>query len=88
LSLLNIPQLRQIEEFWNLLKSKVYQGGWQAEMELQLKRRINHCLDQMDWGAVQGMMAKVKNNLRKAAGQFSAISFINMPRTSPDGFLL
>ena len=63
----NVPQLRPIEKFWGILKSKVYNGGWTARMEHQLKLRIRKCLRELNWEVVQGMMSTVKTNLSKAA---------------------
>lgn len=65
----SVPKLRPVEDFWGMLKGKVYQGGWQAENEQQLKRKIKKCLREFDWEAVQALCAKVKKNLRKAADQ-------------------
>ncbi|CAH1113064.1 unnamed protein product [Psylliodes chrysocephalus] len=36
----NVPQARPIEEFWALLSQKVYDNGWEAQNEEQLRRRI------------------------------------------------
>ena len=63
----NVPQLWPFEKFWGILKSKVYNGGWTAKTEHQLKLRIQKCLRELDWEVVQGMMSTVKTNLRKAA---------------------
>ena len=63
----NVPQLRPIEKFWGILKSKVCNGGWTARTEHQLKLRIRKCLRELNWEVVQGMMSTVKTNLRKAA---------------------
>lgn len=63
----NSPQLRPIEDFWSWLKQLVYEGGWEATSEAQLRRRINNCLAKLDWGLVQTVMQKVKSRVRKAA---------------------
>jgi transposase len=62
----NCPQLRPIEDFWGLLKQKVYAKGWNAESIEQLQRRIHYCLSQIDMDVVRHMMETVKSNLRKA----------------------
>jgi hypothetical protein len=36
----NVPQARPIENFWVDLTQKVYEDGWQAQTERQLKARI------------------------------------------------
>lgn len=63
----NVPQLRPIENFWGILKSQVYNGGWEAKTMNQLKLRIKKCLRELDWNVVQSMMSSIKTKLRKAA---------------------
>ena len=36
----NVPQARPIENFWGSLAQKVYEGGWEANSEIAIKRRI------------------------------------------------
>ena len=36
----NVPKARPIEDFWGILSSKVYAGGWEAKSVTQLIRRI------------------------------------------------
>ena len=50
-----------------LLKAEVYRGGWQAETDDQLKRRVAPCLRDRDWEAVQSRNDRRKTDIRKAA---------------------
>ncbi len=61
----NVPKARPIEAFWKLLSDKVYEGGWEAKTELQLKRRIRTKLKQIDMKIVQKMMTTIRTKLRK-----------------------
>ena len=63
----NTPQLCPIEDFWSWLKQLVYEGGWEAETEDQLRRRIQCCLGKLDWTLVQTSLQAVKGRVRKAA---------------------
>lgn len=60
----NLPQARPIEDFWALLSRKVYDGGWQAENEEQLRRRIFRKIREIDVQAVQNLMIDVGRKLR------------------------
>ena len=61
-----VPQLRPIEDFWGMLKQKVYHRNWQAQTLDQLENRICSCLRQMDSTVVHGMMEGVKSRIRVA----------------------
>ena len=65
----NCPQIRPIEDFWGMLKQKVYSKGWKAENHDQLKRRIKYSLTKIDVHVVQSMMLKVKSKIRKARAE-------------------
>ena len=58
-----------------MLANKVYDGGWEAKTELQLKRRISQKIKQIDLGIVQDMMETVRMKLRKVEdkGPFSIL---------------
>lgn len=60
----NLPQARPIEDFWAVLSRKVYDGGWQAENEEQLRRRIFRKIREVDVQAVQNLMRDVRRKLR------------------------
>lgn len=65
----NVPQLRPIEDFWGMLKQKVYHHNWTADNLEQLENRIRYCLRQMDLCSVQAMMANVKSLIRRARAE-------------------
>ena len=60
----NVPELRPIENFWSLLKSAVYAGGWEASGEDQLRRKIRKCLKELDLTPVQRDFSTVKTRIR------------------------
>lgn len=60
----NLPQARPIEDFWALLSRKVYSGGWEAENEEQLRRRIFRKIREVDVGVVQNLMRDIRRKLR------------------------
>lgn len=61
----NIPQARPIEDFWSVLKRKVYEKGWEAQNEQQLMNRIKRKLKEVDVSVCQNMILKVRSLLRK-----------------------
>ena len=44
----NVPKTRPIEDFWAILKQKVYYNNWAAGDIQQLKKRIRWCLSKID----------------------------------------
>ena len=46
----NMPEIRLIEDFWGILKSKIYQNALQAKN--QLHNRIKYCLGKLDHNIV------------------------------------
>jgi predicted transcriptional regulator len=44
----NVPKVRPIEDFWGILKQKVYEGDWAARDVNQLKSRIKWALKNID----------------------------------------
>lgn len=60
----NLPQARPIEDFWALLSRKVYDGGWEAQNEEELRRRIYRKVREIDVNAVQNLMLHVRRKLR------------------------
>jgi hypothetical protein len=48
----NLPECRPIENFWSLLKGKVYKNNWQAKDLNQLCERIKKCLKEIDQNLV------------------------------------
>lgn len=60
----NVPQARPIEEFWALLGRKVYDGGWEAENEEQLRRRIHQKIREFNPLTAQRLMISIHAKLR------------------------
>lgn len=60
----NVPQARPIEEFWSLLCRKVYENGWEAQNEQQLRARIFRKIREVDPNIVQRKMRQVLAKLR------------------------
>lgn len=60
----NLPQARPIEDFWALLSRKVYDGGWEAQNEEQLRRRISRKIREIDVNTVQNLMRDIRRKLR------------------------
>ncbi len=54
-------------DFWGGLKSRAYDGGWEAKSEQALKQRICLKLQEFTTEDCQRLMRSVKKNLQKAA---------------------
>ena len=63
----NSPQIRPIEQFWAILKERVYQGGWEASSFRMLKQRINRTLQDLEPDICQKLFRGLKTKIRKAA---------------------
>ena len=61
----NVPQCRPIENFWSILKTKVYGNEWEATNILQLKRKIKKCLKEIDLSCLHNDFSRIGTNLRK-----------------------
>ena len=44
----NLPEVRPIEDFWSILKAKVYENNWEAKTLHQIEVRIERCLKEVD----------------------------------------
>ena len=44
----NLPEVRHKEDFWSILKAKVYENNWEAKTLHQLEVRIKKCLKEVD----------------------------------------
>ena len=63
----NLPECRPIEDFWSILKGKVYENNWIAKDILTLERRIKKCLKEVDQGTILNLIESVTtriNNVR------------------------
>ncbi len=54
----NAPITRTIEDFWGILKSKVYAKNWSAKSKPELKRKIRIFLKEMDVSLVLLLVSK------------------------------
>jgi hypothetical protein len=63
----NVPKARPIEDLWGILAQKVYEGGWEATIEDQLRRRIIVCLNKINLNDLQSLMSGIKAKLRSIA---------------------
>ena len=63
----NCPQLRPIEQFWAILKERVYEGGWEASSFRMLLQRIRKILREVEPDLCQRLFRGLKTKLRKAA---------------------
>ncbi|KAJ8942139.1 hypothetical protein NQ318_021647 [Aromia moschata] len=70
----NLPQARPIEDFWALLSRKVYDRGWEAQNEQQLRRRIFEKLRGIDLNSVQGL--NERHPKKVASGRGKCVSAI------------
>ena len=59
----NSPQIRPIEQFWAILKERVYQGGWEASSFRMLKQRINRILQDLEPDLCQKLFRGLKTKI-------------------------
>ena len=59
----NLPEVRPIEDFWSILKSKVYDDNWEAKGLHQLEVRVKKCLKEVDQITVLKTFGDVKKRL-------------------------
>jgi transposase len=59
----NLPEARPIEDFWSILKGKVYEGCWEAKTLHQLELRIKKCLRELEAPTIQNLIESVKTRL-------------------------
>jgi hypothetical protein len=72
----NVPQVRTIENFWSILKRRVYLNGWKAESDKDLIIKIKKELKNMPTNVCQRLMSGLKTKVRKAADN-GVLSVIN-----------
>ena len=60
------PQIRPIEQFWSMLKQKVYANNWCAENREQLIRKIQKCAKEFDMEPIIKMFDHLKAKIKKA----------------------
>ena len=59
----NLPESRQIEDFWSILKGEVYKNNWKADNVAQLKERIKYCVKKVDLNLIQKLTGGVYRRL-------------------------
>ena len=59
----NLPEVRPIEDFWSILKAKVYENNWEAKTLHQLEVRIKKCLREVDPVTILKTIGCVKKRL-------------------------
>ena len=62
-NLANLPEVRPIEDFWSLLKAKVYENNWEPKTLHQLEVRIKKCLKEVDQVIILKTFGCVKKRL-------------------------
>jgi hypothetical protein len=72
----NVPQVRPIENFWAILKERVYKNGWTAKNIEELIRKIKLELKNMPITICQNLVSGLKTKVRKAADN-GVLSVIN-----------
>ena len=62
----NAPQIRPIEQYWGMLKQKVYQNNWTAKTTDQLIARIKWAVKQIDPQSIIQMFDHLPSKIRRA----------------------
>ena len=62
----NAPQIRPIEQYWGILKQKVYQNNWSAQSREQLIARIKWAVKQIDPEIITKMFDHLPSKIRRA----------------------
>lgn len=69
----NCPEVRPIENYFSILKQRVYAENWSAENRDQLIRRIKKCTKEISLQTYQSLFCNLKTKIRKAS-QFGLYS--------------
>jgi hypothetical protein len=59
----NLPECRPIEDFWSILKDRVYENNWAAKDMKQLIRKIRKCLREIPPITIQKLMHGVTSRI-------------------------
>ena len=62
----NTPQIRPIENYWGILKKKVYEGNWTAQTRDHLIRRIKMKQKEINQDIVIKMFDNLKGQVHVA----------------------
>lgn len=60
-----LPECRPIEDFWSVLKGKVYENNWHAKSVKQLQTRIKMCLKKIGHDLVFSLFGSTRLRLGK-----------------------
>jgi transcriptional regulator with XRE-family HTH domain len=63
----NVPKVRPIEDYWGILKQKVYENDWSAVNIPQLVKRIKYCVTKLDKKLIQKICQSTHKRLNAAA---------------------
>ena len=61
----NCPEVRSIENFWSILKGKVYESNWEVNNLKELEVRIRFCLSKIG----QNLVKRLIGDTRRLVGQ-------------------
>ncbi len=59
----NAPELRPIEDYWGILKGKVYENGYKAKSLTALRAKIRLCMKNMSPDLVRKLGASTRGRL-------------------------
>ena len=59
----NLPECRPIEDFWSILKGKVYANNWMAKDIPSLRDRIRKKLKEIEPATIQSLMEGVRSRI-------------------------
>jgi len=60
----NLPECRPIEQFWAIIKKKVYNGNWKAKNVDQLKERILYMATQIGRSLLAGLFKSMVRTMK------------------------
>ena len=59
----NLPEVWPIEDFWSILKAKVFENNWETKTLHQLEVRVKKCLKEVDQVTILETFGCVKKRL-------------------------
>ena len=60
----NVLETHPIEDFWGILKERVYKNSWVAKTLSQLRRRVKYCIAKFHQELAQGLAQSTMSRLR------------------------
>lgn len=67
----NVPQAQQIEDFWSILKMRVWDTDKKPKTIEELRERIKYCIDNFDRDAARWTFVTCKKRVRGCCGNHS-----------------